>query len=347
MHDLARSCVSRGDAVRAIVASERPWPTRRTLDGVDVIGVATFGQLQGVPIAPTYLARRRRDGEVVHLHEAFPLGTLTVLLGRAGPLVVTWHMDVFRQRALRPLHSALAAQVLERATVIHVADAAVAERSPVLAPFRERVRAIPYIVDVARFARADGHPVALRIRAWAAGEPVGLFVGRFVYYKGLDVLLDALARTSGVRLVLVGGGPFHQRLRARAEHNRLSDRVLWLGAIGDDDLVGAYSGADFFILPSTLPIEAFGIVQVEAMAAGLPVISTRLGTGVEAVNSDGRTGIIVAPSDATALADAIRALAEDTDARRRLAAVAFERAAEFAPERLIDRYRALYTEAQG
>lgn len=349
MHGIARSTAERGDAVRAIVSADAPRPRRWRVDGVEVVGVPSFGELQSVPVAPTYPFLPRRRGEILHLHESFPLGTLAALLGTRGdvraPLVVSWHMDVVRQRLLRPLHTALATRALERASAIHVATAAHAERSPVLARFRSKIQVIPYIVDVDSFARAPDHPLARRLRAWAGERPLALFVGRLVYYKGLTVLLEALARTREVRLALVGDGPLRGEVRSRCRRLGLEERVLQLGAVGDDDLVGAYSGADLLVLPSTLPTEAFGLVQVEAMAAGLPVVSTRLGTGVERVNAHGETGLLVPPGDAGALASALEALATDAAFRGRLAAGALERSRDFAPCRLAPRYRALYADA--
>lgn len=351
MHELARACAARGASVRAVVCAEGPLPTRRAVEGVEVLAVPSFGEVQSVPVAPTYLALPTRRGEVLHLHESFPLGTLAALLrlalGKdAVPLVVTWHFDVVRQRRLKPLHSVLAMRVLRRARAIHVTTDVLARRSLTLAPFLGKVRVLPHLVDIARFSRSPEHPLARRIRDWAAGTPVVLFVGRLVYYKGLQVLLDAVARANDLRLVIVGDGPLRACLHRRASQLGVDSRVLWLGQVTDIDLVGAYSGADVFVLPSTAPTETFGIVQLEAMAARLPVVSTRLGTGVETVNLHGTTGRLVRPGDAGELAEALRYLATDAALRQRLADAAFERSQDFDTPRLIERYLTLYQEAE-
>ena len=353
LHWIARACVRRGDHVRAVVCAPGPVPRRWSVDGVDVRGVPTFGVLQSVPIAPTYpFALPPRNGSVWHLHEPFPLGTAGLLLRAIAthdhplPAVVSWHSEVVRQRLARPVHLALAREILERVAIIHVATQAHLESSAVLPAYRSKIRVVPYIVDVERFRRVPDHPIARRIREWSVGDPVALFVGRLVYYKGVDVLLAALARVPRLRLVLVGDGPLRGALRAQAEQLGLSQRLLWLGMPDDDRLVGAYSGCDFFILPSTGRAEAFGLVQVEAMAAGLPVISTRLGTGAATVNIDGATGILVTPGDDVVLSEALRSLAEALDMRARFAVNAVERAADFAEGRLAERYRDLYREAE-
>lgn len=349
MHALASACAARGHEVRAIVCAEGPRPAREVIDGVEVLRVPSLGELWSMPLAPTYLSLPARDDEILHVHESFPLATLAALVRLARRprtrAVVTWHFDVVRQRALAPLHRALASRLLARASAIHVTTDLLAARSPSLRPFAAKVRVIPHIVDAERFRRAPGQPLARRIRAWSAEAPVVLFVGRLVYYKGLDVLLDALARVAAARLVVVGDGPLAGALRGRAARLGVDDRVLWLGAVGDDELPGAYSGADVFVLPSTAPTETFGVVQVEAMAAGLPVVSTRLGTGVERVNLDGVTGRLVPPGDAAALAGVLDAILGDGVLRARLAAGALERSNDLSVERLLGRYLALYAEA--
>lgn len=346
MHELARACAACGHDVRAVVCGGTARLTRRSVDGVEVIGLPSFGELWSMPIAPAFLMAPARDGEVLHVHESFPLGTLAALVrlgGRRPPrVVVTWHFDVVRQRALAPLHRALAARLLARASAVHVTTDLLAARSRSLVPFAAKVRVIPHIVDGARFRRVTAHPLAERIRRWADGAPVALFVGRLVYYKGVDVLLDALARTAGARLVVVGDGPLRADLQRRAERLGIAPRVLWLGAVADDDLPGAYSGADLFVLPSTAPTETFGVVQVEAMAAGLPVVGTRLGTGVETVTRDGMTGRLVRPGDAGDLAGALGAILGDAALRARLAAAALERSEDFTAGRLLPRYLSLY-----
>ena len=349
MHAIARACARRGDRVSAIVCADGPRARRRDLEGVQVIEVPTFGVVQSQPIAPSYLRLPKRDDVVWHLHEPFPLGTLSLLCEARGkgslPAVVTWHSDVVRQRALRPLHQSLARRLLRRVRFIHVPTEAHIDSSEILPDFRRKIRVIPFIVDVAALQRRTDHPLAARIRDWARGCPIALLVGRLVYYKGVDVLLAAVASVPGIRLVVVGDGPLRRDLAAHAVALRVADRVLWLGTVSEEDLVGAYSGADVFVLPSVARSEAFGLVQVEAMAAGLPVVSTRLGTSVEVVNVDGTSGLVVPPRDPGALGEAVRAIVEDPALRMRLGAGALRRANEFSESRLVDRYRELYAGA--
>ena len=348
-HALATLMAHDGHRVRAIACAPMMSSRVRELDGVEVVECPSYGVVQSVPIAPAYLWFRTREGEIWHLHEPFPLGTIAIamriLARRVHPLVVTWHSDVVRQRATRPIHQWFADRVLERAVVIHVPTEAHVARSSVLAKHRAKIRVVPFPVDGRVYRHVGSSRLGQRIREWADGYPVGLFLGRFVYYKGLDVLIDAAARIKSLRLVVAGDGPLAAPLRARALRAGLDGRILWTGEVDEGDLAGLYAGADFFVLPSTHPSEAFGLVQVEAMSAGLPVVSTRLGTGVDIVNVDGRSGILVAPADVAALAAAVEALATNSATRARLSLGARERADEFAPDRLLPAYRQLYEDA--
>jgi len=167
-----------------------------------------------------------------------------------------------------------------------------------------------------------------------------LTVGRMVPYKGLDVLLAAAERLDA-RVVLVGGGPEEPRLRALAGR-----RVEFAGRVSDDDLVAHYHAADVFCLPSVTIAEAFGIVLLEAMACGLPLVTTALPTGVSAVNRQGVTGIVVPPGDAGALAEALRAMLADEARRKTYGAAAREvLETEYTAALMAARYVTLYREA--
>jgi len=151
-----------------------------------------------------------------------------------------------------------------------------------------------------------------------------LFVGQLVYYKGIDVLLNAAARNH-FHVAVVGGGALENELRQRADALDISDRVHFLGRLDDDELVAAYHACDLFCLPSTQRSEAFGIVQLEAFAAGKPVVSTDLPSGVPWVNKHNETGLVVPPRDPEALAHAIARILNDSRLRESFGRHARER----------------------
>ncbi len=196
---------------------------------------------------------------------------------------------------------------------------------------------------------------AAELRAPFGDRQVVLFVGRLVYYKGADVLVRAFAAVSEAasaagrpapQLVMIGRGPLEPELREMASGAGLGDRVTFVSGVDDDELAAWYHAADLFVLPSVARSEAFGLVQIEAHSAGLPVVSTNLTTGVPYANLDGVTGLTVPVNDAHALAEAISRLLGDDELRQRLGRQALERATtQFTIPAMCDAVMEAYGEA--
>jgi len=170
-----------------------------------------------------------------------------------------------------------------------------------------------------------------------------LFVGRFRHYKGLDTLLEAMALLPRTRLMLGGDGVLRADLERLAGRRRLDGRVQFLGEVPQRDLPGLYRAAGAFALPSSSRAEAFGMVLLEAMASGLPCVTTEVGTGTSWLVQDGVTGCVVPPNDPAALAGALGGLFDNPE-RRRVMGLAGRRRVEahFTEQRMIDRVMAVY-----
>ena len=186
---------------------------------------------------------------------------------------------------------------------------------------------------------------------WPEGDGIKLLaVGRLSYYKGFDTLFDALAllRDRGnvpmPRLLLIGEGEHGRRLREHASRLQLDDCVRFAGGVDDDSLHAAYSNADLFALPSLDRSEAFGLVLLEAMRAGVPVVASAIaGSGVGHVVADGLTGDLFAAGDASALADALTRMTREPARRQRMGAAGYARwRDEFSLERSASQVAELY-----
>jgi rhamnosyl/mannosyltransferase len=172
-----------------------------------------------------------------------------------------------------------------------------------------------------------------------------LFVGRLIYYKGADVLVRAMEHVEA-DLVLVGRGPLESELRTIATARGIGERVSFVPPVDEAELAAWYHAAHIFALPSVARSEAFGLVQIEAHAAGTPVVSTDLTTGVPYANLDGVTGLTVPVGDVGALAVALQRLLIDEPLRERLGVQARERALrDFTVERMVRNTLAVYHEA--
>ncbi|NUN95954.1 MAG: glycosyltransferase, partial [Candidatus Omnitrophica bacterium] len=177
-----------------------------------------------------------------------------------------------------------------------------------------------------------------------AEVPTLVFIGRHRYYKGLDTLIRAMP-TLNARLLIGGDGPMRGEWEALARTLGVTGRVQFLGEISDADLPRFFASGDIFVLPANSRAEAFGKVLLEAMATGLPCVTTELGTGTSYAVQDGLTGFVVPPQDPAALGDALRRLLEDAGVRKTMGAAGRARVlAEFTPEKLLERTQKIYRE---
>lgn len=330
--------------VEVIVSADGRRTSVEERDGVRVTRIGTAATVAAASFNPGMArAIRRARADVVHFHHPNPTGVVSYLAsGRRGPLVVTYHSDIVRQRVLGALVSPLIDHFLRRADAIIASSPQYLASSPVLRRHAERCRVVPFGVEMGEFAEVDPAEVAA-VRG-RFGERIVFAAGRLVYYKGFDYLVRAIAHVPGARLLIAGGGPLREELRRIAEESGVVDRVTLLGAV--PDLRPYYHAADVFVLPSVARSEAFGIVQMEAMACGLPVVNTALQTGVPFVSPHGVTGLTVPPADVDALAGAISRLLDDAALRERMGRAGRERVAgELSADRMAARTLEIYREA--
>ena len=335
----------------AVVAPSRSLRRRdERIDRVQVIRVPEFGRYAAVPLCPSMpweLARLKPD--IVHLHFPNPMGDLAYLMGaRRVPLVITYHADVIRQRRLLPFYHPILIRTFGRAHRVIASAAENIGSSPVLSRYRDRCTVIPYGIDCPSFALRDGEAdEAQRRRAAHGGGSLVLFVGVLRPYKGLDVLLRALAHVPA-HLIVVGRGPARHELATLAARLHLTKRVTFLGEVPESERRILLHACDVFVLPSIDRREAFGIAQLEAMACGKPVIASDLDTGVRFVNRHQVTGLLVPPQDSDALAGALHRLLGDDRLRATLGKAAKRRAElEFSAERMVNRTLQVYEEVMG
>lgn len=333
--------------VTVLVPSRSRRRIEERLDGVRVLRVPEFGRYFSTPLCPSMAAELRRlSPDLVHLHFPNPTGDLAYLLsGSRAPVVMTYHADVIRRsrifRLYRPVFALLAPYVRR----IIVSSQEYLDGSAFLALYRDRCMLVPFGIDLDSFALRIGEVDEVQELRRRHGERIILFLGVLRYYKGLDVLIRAMARVAG-RLLIAGRGPQGASLDALTRELGLADRVTFLGEVSERERRLLLHACDVFALPSIDRSEAFGIAQLEAMACGKPVVASDLPTGIRLVNQDGVTGMLVPPGDPDALAGALNVLLEDDVLRTGLGKAARLRVEqEFTAERMIARTLGVYDEA--
>ena len=331
---LARALRAAGVSARAVGPCDGPPPEPGVTSVGRSVPLAANGSV--APLAPDPPAIRRtldvlraEAPDVLHLHEPLVPGpTLTSLLAGAAPVIGTFHVSgrVPAYIYLRPAVRAVARRLRLRTAVS--ADAReLAERW-----LGGTCQVLPNGVDVERFAKAD---------PWPGQRRTILFVGRHEPRKGLDVLLEAFAGLGGdCVLWVVGEGPATDRLQASAPPG-----VEWLGCISDAELARRLRSASVFCAPS-LHGESFGVVLLEAMAAGVPIVASDI-DGYRDVARAGREAVLVEPGDAAGLRAALRRVLDDSDLAGELVEGGTARAAAFSMDRLAERYLALYESVAG
>lgn len=294
----------------------------RTPGGGAEIKVGEFGRVLSVPISPLFpLALARTCEDLVHLHMPNPLGELSVLATKRGvPTIAGFHADIVRQAAFLPIYRHLRDACLERADAIVVGSHGLRERSPALRPYQEKTVVIPYAVDLARFAASPELEARAHRFKQRFGAPLAVSVGRLVYYKGYDLLIEAVEGVD-VQLVIAGTGPEAERLSALA---RGRPNVHLIGSVPDRELPALLRAADCFVLASTSRAESFGIATLEAQALGVPAIVADVGTGTREAIRPGISGLIVPARDVGALRAAMVQLLSNDHLRRRMAEAARE-----------------------
>lgn len=173
-----------------------------------------------------------------------------------------------------------------------------------------------------------------------------LFVGKLRYYKGVNYLLHAMTQMPNAHLTIVGAGPMEREWKALAQSLQLDTRITWAGEVSDEALPTYYDACDVFVLPCSERSEAFGAVQLEAMAAGKAIVSCDVHTGVAWVNKNKVTGLVVPPKNPNALARALSALLNDAPRRAAMGRAGRERfAREFTLDLMVERVLRVYENA--
>jgi glycosyltransferase involved in cell wall biosynthesis len=341
---LAEHQARRGLDVTVLVTSRDRRTTESLENGVRVIRAGRMGEVLSTPLSPSLVSWfRRLATDMTHLHFPYPVGDLGHLVfGRTRATVVTYHSDIVRQRLAGWAYRPLVARLMERADRVIATSPNYSRSSRVLARVRHKCTIVPMGIETAAWTSAAS---ADAIRGRFPGRPIVLFVGRLRYYKGLEYLIRAM-ETVDATLLVGGEGRLRAKLEAQARRSRAAERITFLGDVPQELLPSYYAAADVLVLPSSQRSEAYGIVLVEAMACGTPVISTELETGTSFVNRSGETGLVVPPRDPYALAEAIRSCLADPAGSRRMGERGRERVlAEFPAEKMVDRVLTVYGEA--
>lgn len=288
-----------------------------------------------------------QDYDIIHLHMPNPTAALAFqFLPFKGRIILHWHLDIVKQKMIKIAYKPLQTHIIKKSDAIIVTSPDYLESSSDLKPFRDKCHVIPLGIDDSYLTENLSFE-----EDWLEkykGKKVVFSLGRLIYYKGFEYLIDAAKLLDEDTIILIGGvGALQEELQQQIEDNSLQERVKLLGKIPTEELATYYKLADVFCLPSIERSEAFGIVLLEAMACGCALISTSMGSGTSWVNQHQETGLVVPAKNSEEIAKAIAVITNDKALNKKFSKNARERfennfKLEQMTERTLDLYHDLY-----
>jgi glycosyltransferase involved in cell wall biosynthesis len=284
------------------------------------------------PELPTKLCQLVKEpNTLLHLHTPNPtmLMALTILRNRL-PLVITHHSDVIKQKILKYGLRPFEHLVYSKSSQILTTSSPYIQGSKFLHFYHDKLSYLPLGLDASNYSQPNQKAVAFShsLKEKYKG-PIWLAVGRLVYYKAFHIAIEALRLVPGT-LVIIGVGPLEQELKTLAKKLGVENRIVWLGRVSEDELVGAYHAATSLWFPSNVRSEGFGLVQVEAMASGCPVINANIFcSGVPWVSRHEQEGLTVPINDAVSFAEAAQRMLSEPGLRSKLVKASRKRAEYF------------------
>ncbi len=285
-------------------------------------------------------AQLAKGADVIHYHFPWPFMDVVHFATRMKkPTVVTYHSDIIRQKLLLRIYHPLQSKFLSSVDRIVATSPNYFATSGVLNRFSDKVRVVPIGLDKATYCQ----PTLSMLTSWQEklGSKFYLFVGVLRYYKGLHILLEA-AKGTDYPIVIVGAGPIEQELKAQADTLGLKN-IHFLGQLSDADKAALLVLCYGVVFPSHLRSEAFGVSLLEGAMYGKPMISSEIGTGTSFVNINNETGLVVPPSDAAALRQAMQYLWNHPEKASEMGRRAEERYWKyFTAEQMVKSYAEIY-----
>lgn len=323
MYDLMSGLSERGiDCDMMCAGTEGYRGTVKVNDHGKVFVCRSWMKLAGTMICPTMITALRsrcRDYDIIHVHHPDPMATLALwFTGFKGKVVLHWHSDIVQQKTMLKIYMPLQKWLLKRADIIVGTTPVYLRNSPHLKEVQDKTTCLPIGIEPIR--EVDEKCITM-IRDRYRGKKIIFSLGRLVPYKGYEHLIDAGQYLSDEYVILIGGqGPLYERLEEKIQDLGLQNGVKLLGRISDEELPAYYKACDLYCMSSIYKTEAFGIVQIEAMSCGKPLIATNIPeSGVSWVNEHGVSGINVSPMDGKELAEAMLQILDNPDVYQKFA----------------------------
>ncbi len=338
--DLLPSLEKNGVSVAALVHDD----VRKRHEGIfdatmPIFRVPSYGTLLYAPLSPAFpfalnKAIREFRPDLLHFHLPNTSAFWALILPVAGtvPWIVHWHSDVVPSmidRRMAPayrLYQPVEKRFLSRARSIIVTSQPYLNSSNTLSEYKDKCRVVPLGLNPERLKMPGDADLRWADAVWGQRDRRVLIIGRLTYYKGHDVILDAAQDLKGIRILIVGDGECKAGLKRRIHDLGISYTVSLQGSLPESALHALLSTCDCLCLPSVERTEAFGLVLLEAMRYGKPVVASNIpGSGIGWVVEDGVTGFWVPPGDPLALTRTLNDFFDQPELKRKMGHAAMNR----------------------
>lgn len=297
---------------------------------------------QPLNIRYSSLNKLLNENEVIHHHYPFPTMEIALLrnlkLLKNKKLIITWHANIenSRWKYLAFFYTPIIRRLLNVSKKIVVTSPQLFENSKLLQSYSDKVEVIPLSFNPEVLSSTNSPRIFPHDRKFKL-----LFIGKLREYKGIKYLIEAISDLD-VELSIVGKGEKEIELKQIAKDLNISNKINFFSGVTNSEISKFYKSSDLFVLPSINEAEAFGIVQLEAMSNALPIINTRLNSGVPFVSLDGISGLTVTPANSNDLKNAILKIITNKALYEMFSKNSLERSKEFTREQMASNYLKLY-----
>jgi rhamnosyl/mannosyltransferase len=321
------------------------------INQVKIIRSKEYLNVASTSIAPGYILDviKGCHNSIIHVHLPNPMANIALLFamlcGRdLTKIVIHWHSDIIKQQGLLKLYQPLQTWLLNKAKKIIVTSQNYLDSSEPLQPFLNKCEVIPIGIDS---IESKVNPTMVEdIKTKYKDKKIIFSLGRHIYYKGFEYLIEAARNVENAVFLIGGKGPDTKYYSQKIREYGLENKVFLIGRVEDDELPSYYAAADVFAFPSIEKSEAFGVVQLEAMSVGVPIVATNIqGSGVPWVNKHMESGLVCKPKSATEFAKALNKVLTDVELHQKLSDGAKQRyRAFFTKEKMINKMQTIYKE---
>ena len=279
----------------------------------------SFGSILSMPISPSYLIRAlklMKNIDLLIAHTPFPYANLILLfVKKEKKKVIFWHADIIKNKLIKYIIDKLVNLSLEKADAIIVGHEKIIETNKYLKKHIQKCQILPFPVDVEKYAT----------NIFEKQENLIIACGRLVKYKGFSSLIDAMKNVHAI-LYIIGDGPEKNKLENQIFELNIQHKVKIIGNLSDEEKINYFKKASIFVFSSITEQEAYGIVQMEAMASRCAIINTNINTAVPLIARDQEEAITVEPNNPPQLEKAMNTLLQNKDLQQRLALSGYKRA---------------------